>query len=65
MPYSSRKLGVVETLILKIFGCITYVDISNYKRTKMNDKNFKYIFISYNTQSKAYKLFNLKNIKRM
>lgn len=68
VPYltmSSKKLGVVKTLILNIFGCITYIHVLNYRRTKMNDKDFKYIFISYNTQSKAYKLFDLKTKAHM
>ena len=49
---------------LRVFGCIAYAHVSNQLRKKLDDKGEKCIFIGYDTDSKAYKLYNpeTKNI---
>ncbi|TYK16550.1 Retrovirus-related Pol polyprotein from transposon TNT 1-94 [Cucumis melo var. makuwa] len=42
----------------KIFGCIAYAHILDQKRTKLDDKGEKCIFLGVGDQSKAYKLYN-------
>jgi hypothetical protein len=43
---------------LKVFGSITYEKISDPKRTKLEDKSKKYIFIGYSEKSKTYKFYD-------
>ncbi|RDY05840.1 hypothetical protein CR513_10270, partial [Mucuna pruriens] len=43
---------------LRIFGCIAYAHVPDQLRKKLDDKGEKCIFIGYNTNSKAYKLYN-------
>ena len=50
---------------MKVFRCIAYACILEQKRTKLDDKNSKLIFIGYNTKFKAYKLFDPNNSKIM
>jgi hypothetical protein len=40
------------------FGSIAYGKILNPKRTKLEEKSKKYIFIRYSEKSKAYKLYD-------
>ncbi|KAD1131218.1 hypothetical protein E3N88_43246 [Mikania micrantha] len=42
----------------KVFGCIAYARIPNQRRTKLESKSEKCIFVGYSEQSKAFKLFN-------
>jgi hypothetical protein len=42
----------------KVFGFIAYAHVPKQTRSKLDDKSEKYIFIGYDEQSKAYKLFN-------
>ena len=42
----------------RIFGCIAYAHIPDQKRTKLDDKGEKCIFLGVSDQSKAYKLYN-------
>lgn len=42
----------------KVFGCIAYAHISKETRSKLDHKSKKCIFIGYDEQSKAYRLFN-------
>jgi len=44
---------------LKVFGCDAYVHIRKEKRTKLDSKSKKYIFIGYKDGLKGYKLWNL------
>jgi hypothetical protein len=44
---------------LKIFDSVTYVYMSNQRRTKLDDKSKKYTFIGYDERTKAFKLFDL------
>ena len=42
----------------RVFGCIAYAHVPKETRSKLDDKSEKCIFIGYDEQSKAYKLFN-------
>ncbi len=43
---------------LRVFGCIAYVHVPNEKRSKLNPKVKKCIFIGYSSKQKGYKCFN-------
>jgi hypothetical protein len=43
---------------LKVFGNVAYAHIPDQKRTKLDDKNKKLIFIGYDEKSKAYNLYD-------
>jgi len=43
---------------LRVFGCDAYVHVSNEKRTKLDRKSKKCIFIGYKDGLKGYKLWN-------
>ena len=42
----------------KVFGCIAYAHVPKETRSKLDDKSEKCIFVGYDEQSKAYRLFN-------
>jgi hypothetical protein len=44
--------------LLNVFGSIAYGEIPDSKRTKLEDKIKKYVFIGYSEKSKAYKLYD-------
>lgn len=48
----------------KIFGCIGHVRIPEAKRTKLDDKSCKCVFIGVSEESKAYRMYNL-NLKKI
>jgi transposase InsO family protein len=43
---------------LKVFGCIGYVFIEKHKRSKLDEKSVKCVFIGYCTQTKGYRMYN-------
>jgi len=43
---------------LKVFGCITYVHVPDEKRSKLDPKAEKCIFIRYSSEQKGYRCFN-------
>ena len=43
---------------LRLFGCDAYVHVPKEKRTKLDSKSEKYIFIGYKDGLKGYKLWN-------
>jgi len=43
---------------LRMFGCITYVHVLNEKRSKLDRKAEKCIFIGYSLEQKGYRCFN-------
>ncbi|XP_071917233.1 uncharacterized protein [Coffea arabica] len=53
--WSGRKPTVDH---FKFFGCIVYAHVPEQKRTKLDNKGEKYIFLGVSDQSKAYKLYN-------
>ena len=53
--WSGRKPGVSH---LRVFGSIAHAHVPDEKRSKLDDKSEKYIFIGYDANSKGYKLYN-------
>lgn len=53
--WSGRKQGISH---LRVFGSITHVHVPDKRRTKLDDKNKKFIFISYDNNCQSYKLYN-------
>ncbi|KAA0062181.1 copia protein [Cucumis melo var. makuwa] len=43
---------------LRVFRCMAYAHIPNQKRSKLDDKSEKYVFVGYDASSKYYKLYN-------
>lgn len=52
----SEKKPVVNHF--RIFGCIAYAHVPDQRRTKLEDKRVKCIFLGVSDQSKGYKLYN-------
>jgi transposase InsO family protein len=42
----------------RIFGCIAYAHVPDKRRTKLDDKSVKCVFIGVSEESKAYRLYN-------
>ena len=42
----------------KVFGCSAFVHIPEQKRTKLDSKSTKMIFVGYSSKSKAYRLWD-------
>jgi len=47
----------------RVFGCIAYVDVPNEKKSKLDPKAEKCIFIRYSLKQKGYRCFNLSTQK--
>lgn len=58
--WSGRKPSAKH---LKVFGSICYVHIPTVKRHKLEEKTEKGIFLGYSTESKGYRIYNLKTKK--
>jgi hypothetical protein len=43
---------------LKVFGCIAYMHVLDKKRSKVDPKVEKCIFIKYSLEQKGYRCFN-------
>nr|GEU99660.1 retrovirus-related Pol polyprotein from transposon TNT 1-94 [Tanacetum cinerariifolium] len=43
---------------LRIFGSIAYVYVPSQRRSKLDDRSKKHVFVGYDKQSKGYKLYN-------
>lgn len=48
---------------LKVFGCVCYVHIPKEKRSKLDDKTHKGIFMGYSPQSKGYRVYSIEEKK--
>ena len=48
---------------LKIFESIVYAHVPDQKRSKLEDKSKKLIFIGYDSSSKTYRLFDSNTLK--
>ncbi|CAN1222821.1 Retrovirus-related Pol polyprotein from transposon TNT 1-94 [Linum grandiflorum] len=53
--WSRRKPTVSH---LRVFGSVGHVHIPDEKRTKLDDKSKKYLFVGYSEHSKGYKMFD-------
>ena len=42
----------------KVFGSVAYAHVPDQRRTKLEDKSQKYIFIRYDEKMKFYRLFD-------
>ncbi|GJU66865.1 retrovirus-related pol polyprotein from transposon TNT 1-94 [Tanacetum coccineum] len=51
--------GIKPTVLhFKVFGSVTYAHVLDQRRTKLDDKSQKYMFIGYDEKAKAYWLFD-------
>jgi hypothetical protein len=53
--WSGHKPSVTH---LQVFGCVAYAKIPNARRTKLDDKSEKCIFVGYGDKRMGYKLYN-------
>ena len=53
--WTSRKPNVSH---LRVFGSIAYAHVPDEKRSKLDEKSEKYVFIGYDLRSKGYKLYS-------
>ena len=58
--WTGRKPSIAH---LKIFGSIAFAHVPDQKRSKLDDKSEKLVFIGYDASSKGYKLYNPKTKK--
>jgi hypothetical protein len=58
--FTSKKPNVSH---LRVFGCIAYVHVPDEKRSKLDPKAEKCIFIGYSLEQKRYRCFNLSTWK--
>lgn len=58
--WSGRKPSISH---LRVFGSIAYAHVPDQKRSKLDDKSERYVFIGYDSRSKGYKLYNPSNKK--
>ncbi|GKU92319.1 hypothetical protein SLEP1_g6063 [Rubroshorea leprosula] len=60
--WSGRKPSVHH---LKVFGSIAFAHIHDEKRTKLDDKCKKYVFVGYDSRTKGYRLYDPNGNKAM
>ncbi|KAL3609588.1 hypothetical protein D5086_000608, partial [Populus alba] len=53
--WSGHKPSVTH---LQVFGCVAYVKIQDARKTKLDDKSEKCIFVGYGDRRMGYKLYN-------
>jgi hypothetical protein len=53
--WSGHKPSVTH---LRVFGCVAYTKILDARRTKLDDKSEKCIFVGYGDRRMGYKLYN-------
>jgi hypothetical protein len=58
--FTSKKPNVSH---FRVFGCIAYVHVPDEKRSKLDPKAEKCIFIGYSLEQKGYRCFNLSTQK--
>ena len=57
-PYECIHKRKPEIGHLKVFGCNSYVQVPEQKRSKLDKKAIKCIFVGYSQKSKGYKFYN-------
>lgn len=55
----NNEEGDIESL--KVFGCKALVHVPDQKRRKLDDKSQECIFLGYEPNTKAYRLYNIRN----
>ncbi|GKV50107.1 hypothetical protein SLEP1_g56822 [Rubroshorea leprosula] len=58
--WSSKKPNVSH---LRVFGSIAFIHVPDEKRSKLDGKSEKFVFIGYDSSSKGYKFYNPSNGK--
>jgi hypothetical protein len=58
--FTGKKPNVSHLIM---FGCIAYMHVPDEKRSKLDPKAEKYIFIEYSLEQKGYRCFNLSTRK--
>ena len=58
--WNERKPGISH---LRVFSIIAYFHVPDERRSKLDDKNEKLVYIGYDMTSKGYKLYNPSNGK--
>ena len=56
-----KRLGTdksLQFLPLKVFGSVAYAHVPDQRRTKLEEKSKRYIFIGYDEKTKGYKLLD-------
>ena len=49
--WKGRKPSIAH---VRVFGCMAYAHISDQKRSKLDDKSEKHVFVAYDASSKGY-----------
>ena len=57
-PFECFHKRKPEAYHLKVFGCNSYVHVPDEKRSKLDKKAIKCIFVGYSQKSKGYKFYN-------
>ena len=58
LKFFSPKFRINSNMLLKIFGCSTYVHTPNKSRSKLDPRAVKCVFVGYDPNKKGYKFFN-------
>lgn len=53
--WSGRKPSVEH---FHVFGCVAHVHVPDAKRTKLEDKNLRYVLLGVSSESKGYRLYD-------
>ena len=48
---------------LRTFGCASYVHVAKDERQKLDSKATKCVLLGYGSETKGYRLYNLKRLK--
>lgn len=62
-PYSIIFKQELDYTTLKPFGCLVYAVNLGLNRSKFDSRNFKCVFLGYNSSHKGYLLYNLDSAK--
>jgi len=62
IPYEAWDDKKPSVHHFRVFGCLAYAHVPKENKKKLDAKNEPCVFIRYSEESKAYKLYNPKNI---
>ena len=63
MPGEKCTCKKLDISHLKVFSCIAYVHVPDERRTKLDPRAEKCIFIEYSLQQKGYRCYNTSTHK--